>query len=1337
MAKRLVSVLFVFAFAAAALAQTADLSVTGSGSPGTIRPGDQVTYSYTFTNNGPNAATNPSIAISPVGGTITYVSSSAPAGWTCGPFFSSYLCSASTLAASASANFSFVLQINRAPSFADGTVDVTTNVTSSTTDPNSSNNAVTTTTNVDSYDVDMVITMTDSPDPVRPGQNLTYTLQVTNNGPDVAHNVQTYGGNFVGCITYVSSSAPAGWTCTYLGNAVACSTPTMNSGASATITMTGRVDCGSSSGDFSTSTSAMVSSNDHETNSANNSDGESTNIDAYESELAVTMTDAPDPVHSGENLVYSVSVTNNGPEDASSVNLVVGSWIGDLEYVSYTAPAGWTCVYGGNPVSCSNSTLAVGATANFTFTGHVVRSPQAADSTYTGTATVYSNNRDANSANNSTSTTTAFDSPQADLTFSVADSPDPVDPGANLTYTGTLINNGPDASPQPRMVIALDSKLTFVSISAPAFTCTTPAVGSGGIIDCVSAGTLASGSSLPFTLVTKVVNLFSSGTIGTNFVPSGQSNDPDPSSTPVFTTHTGAPVQTADLYVTKTTPSNKVNPNTNVTYTLTIGNNGPDASASPVLSDTLPASLLFQSISSVAGWSCTTPAVGASGAITCTSASLASGASATFTLVAKTAANATGSIPNSAGGSDSTNDSNGSNDNATATISIASADLSVTKTTTSTTAAPGSNITYTITATNAGPDSATNATMTDALPASLLFQSISTPSGWSCTTPAAGATGTITCTNASMAAGSATFTLVVKVANSASGNITNSAGVSSATSDPNGGNSSGSAPVVGVSASADLSIAKTTTATTATPGSNITYTIAMSNAGPSAATNATMTDTLPAALRFQSISTPAGWSCTTPAVGATGTITCTNPSFAAGTNATFTLVAQVAVGTTGTVSNSASASSSVSDPNGSNSSSAAATPTTTADLTLTKTTAATTATPGSNLTYTLTLHNNGPDAAANAVLTDALPSSLRFQSISAVAGFTCTTPAVGSTGTITCTNASFASGATATFTLVVQVAPGTTGNVANTATATSAASDPSPASGSSSVPVASADLSITKSTAAGSAVAGGALTYTISMSNAGPNAATNATMTDVLPASLRFTSITTPSGFSCTTPAVGANGTITCTNPSFASGATATFTLVVSVANNATGPIANTATAASGTPDPDNGDTTSSTNTPLAAATPDVSITKIASGTTFPTGSNVTYTLNVSNAGPGTATGVVVTESLPEGLNLVSATPSSGTCSGTRPVVCTIGTLGSGASATISVVANVVATSGSIMNTASVATTTADPNNANNTATATITIGAAQTAPIPTLSEWALIGLAMLLGGIAVLKMRT
>lgn len=111
-------------------------------------------------------------------------------------------------------------------------------------------------------------------------------------------------------------------------------------------------------------------------------------------------------------------------------------------------------------------------------------------------------------------------------------------------------------------------------------------------------------------------------------------------------------------------------------------------------------------------------------------------------------------------------------------------------------------------------------------------------------------------------------------------------------------------------------------------------------------------------------------------------------------------------------------------------------------------------------------------------------------------------------------------------------------------------------------------------------------------------------------------------------------------------------------------------------------------------------------------GQSLTYRLTVANdgtaSGPATTSGVRLVDELPAGVTLVSATPSSGSCSGTTTIVCGLGILPGGASATVDIAVQLASTTtGTLTSTATVSATTSDPNTGNNTSTATTTVAPA------------------------------
>src|SRR5262249_12668154 len=223
-------------------------------------------------------------------------------------------------------------------------------------------------------------------------------------------------------------------------------------------------------------------------------------------------------------------------------------------------------------------------------------------------------------------------------------------------------------------------------------------------------------------------------------------------------------------------------------------------------------------------------------------------------------------------------------------------------------------------------------------------------------------------------------------------------------------------------------------------------------------------------------------------------------------------------------------------------------------------------------TYTITVTNNGPSTTQEARIADAFPTGLTFVSA---------TPSQGScsfTGTLLCPFGPVASGASATAAIAV-TAPTTPGTVSNTATVSpvgrsidgTAANNSSTAT--TTVTAAGADLSITK-TAPATVPTGQALTYTLSVHNAGPSDATGVAVTDTMPTGVTFAS----GSAGC----VNNSGTVTCTIGNLANGANASATIAVT-APSTTGPISNSATVSGSPADTNTGDNTASASTNVAA----------------------------------------------------------------------------------------------------------------------------------------------------------
>jgi uncharacterized repeat protein (TIGR01451 family) len=480
------------------------------------------------------------------------------------------------------------------------------------------------------------------------------------------------------------------------------------------------------------------------------------------------------------------------------------------------------------------------------------------------------------------------------------------------------------------------------------------------------------------------------------------------------------------------------------------------------------------------------------------------------------------------------------------------------------------------------------------------------------------------------------------------------------------------------------------------------------------------TDPLDSNLRFQAISTPSDWACTTPPVGSTGSIDCYKTNNAAGTDgsmengdaASFAVTTKVAsstpngatVGNTGTITWDGKylpVNDTASNVHLSKSSSTSATVIASADLSIAKSTLGT-AYAGLDLSYAVALENDGPSDAQNVVMTDSLPAGTTFVSAVAPTGFTCTS---GASGPVTCTGATMGAGAIASITITVHIPSSASGTIANTATVSSSTSDPNPTNNSSSITVpvnTESDVSITKS-GPSAPTAGTNVTYTIMAANGGPSDAQSVSMTDTVVAGTTFVSLTPAAGWTCTTPAVGATGTVTCTDATLAAGATAAFSLVVHLAPSAVSgsQLCDTANIATTTLDAAPGN-----NSAKACGTVQTSADLALAQAVITSGSPgkgvATFTLTVTNNGPSDSKNI----SLVANSSLFSGPPPSinasagGTCTvSSSNVTCQWAGLAFGTNDSVTISVPWRSAVNQVCDSGTVSAGTPDPNATNNSVT--------------------------------------
>ena len=851
----------------------------------------------------------------------------------------------------------------------------------------------------------------------------------------------------------------------------------------------------------------------------------------------------------------------------------------------------------------------------------------------------------------------------SNLVVNQTDNPDPGAAGGNFAYTIDVTNSGPDTATGVTLADTLPTGSIFVSATPP----------SGGSCGAPSAGVVTCSlpdmpqSVTPLTTVI-TVTLPTAGAYTNNVSVSSASNVPATvDAQPQNTTALAA----SDMQINASSSAATVVAGQAYSYTLSATNNGPDAveaGGAIHISFSVPTGASITSRPSGSGWSCA-PSSGyplSSGTITCSAASIASGATSS-NITVNAVANVTGSVAAAFTASatkangDPMPDGNSSNDTTTTCVTVsAGSDVSITATATPNPVAQGSNVSYTLTprfngGLEPGSTSTGIITVTSTLDAGLTYVPASaTGTGWTC-----GNSGqTLTCTRPGPYTGG-NFTNMPQISfqatSTTSGLLNNNFNIAIPETDPNPANNSG---VVGVTSSneADLSLTKTSTLNPVVPGQDFAYNLVVRDNGllaVAAGQTITVTDNIPAGVTVTSAPTGSGWTCTTapstgyPAIGPVSISCARSGPLSANSNApTITIPAQIIAA--GTIGNTASVGLSGPGPvdtnaaNDSGSVSVTASGTS-ANLAITKT-ASGDVNAGQPLTYTLVVSNAGPDASTNVTVTDALSSLINtggLQSITTTQG-ACTPAALPANGTsqnVSCNLGTLNNGASATIAITVLPNIAVTGTRTNTASVTSPdIGDPvrtnNTATASSTV-TAVVDLAVAKSATPSPSVAAGApLTYVATITNNGPSSAQNVAMTDTLSTNATFIDLVnvSNSGTCGTVPNAGdTGGTLACTWPSaVASGSQRTVTYRVRPLVSAVGStVDNSVTASTSTIETNSANNTATTSTTVTPVDLDVLINKTVSNASVPLGGTTTYTVTVTNNGPSQATGVEMTDTFP------------------------------------------------------------------------------------------------------------
>lgn len=876
---------------------------------------------------------------------------------------------------------------------------------------------------------------------------------------------------------------------------------------------------------------------------------------AQQADILVNHVDSPDPGPAGGEFVYSMRITNNGPNTAENVQLSNVMPPGST-FVSFSQTGGQvtSCLENiGGKNTCSIGTLPVGIDNSVTY---VLRVILPAAGVFTNRVDVTSSTSDPNSANNadndntkqSTTATAAADLVMNAEARVAGGSVSTVAAGQEFDYVLSVTNQGPNAVASNGRIRVVFTVPTGVSVrSAPAgagWSCVP--TGSfprpqGTEFTCERTGSgseLNNGSTTTPITVPAVTNV-TAGTgseIQASFdVSAFQPNtQPMPDGKLANNNSVVSLESTAgsDLAVSKARSTATIAVGENITFTLTPRLNGGLAPSGTItVKDVLDTRLTLASVSGV-GWAC--GAVGQE--VTCTRSDGNTFANFTnlpvISIVAT--ANAAGSgIPNTAmieavGPGAHPDPVEGNNASSVTFSSDDKADLSLTKGASLNPVLVGQGFNYSLTVRNNGPlgvPSAQSITVTEMVPANVRITGTPTGTGWACVSSSGSfpvdGPATLTCTRATGLANGVTTTITLPAELTAGGTYVNNACVALAPGTRNDGNSANNCEGRGVTASgvagtgADLRVvSKVASPNSVDTGKDLTYVITVRNDGPDAATNVRVTDALNNLMTaggVQSITSSQG-SCTatTPADGPTVNVQCQLGTVANGAQAVVTIVVRPRIAKTGMRDNTATVwSADIGDPvPGNNSGSVTSEVVAVADLGITKTDTPDPVRAGAPLTYLVTVSNpNGLSTASNVEMVDTLPLNGAFVELVNAGSATCTTPEVGAVGgELVCKWTEIPSNSQRTVSYRIRPLAGEGETVDNRANATTATRN---SSGDENPSVSAAtitdviepelDVLINKSDDVDPVSLGNKVRYTISITNNGPSYGTNAVMTDEFP----------------------------------------------------------------------------------------------------------------------------------------------------------------------------------------------------------------------------------------------
>ena len=675
------------------------------------------------------------------------------------------------------------------------------------TNPNNRTYTTQTTKEVHVTEADLNVVKNCNNEVVIAGEDIYYTIIITNNGLDTAQNVKLNEYYHSEYLTNLEYSLDGKTWNVYnkpidLGN--------INSKASKTVYIRGHLDAGIVDDTILNNTVRVNTT----TGELKLEDNEATNIKNVTTlaELHVTKVNITEAI-AGKIIKYEIVITNNGPSYARDIILKDIYNDSELTNMLYSLDGqSWTRY----DASINIGTLANGQNKTILFEGFIKTTVRGnvINKAVIGSSTKLRENStlEDDVAVNVKGDTTLDITKVANTTL--------VNPGDVIKYTVQITAGGLSDS----LDVILTDNLSEMFFDVSKATYSVNGIDKGVWIGNANLGTISSGMTVNVVITVPVKAYVDVGKLNsiTNFASVINSDKKAANDTNIV------PINVIDLAVNKTANhQNKTyNYGDNVEYVIEIVNNGPGIATDIIATDNLPEGLKFINANVPGGWTLSI----SNNKITINGEKLANGEKVLITIIAKAAKSNT-TLINNIKVNGTGFDSNISNNNDSETIKITPlVDLAITKVVDNANPLFDSIITYTITVVNNGPDKSFNVTVGDLLPDGVKF--ISSNGQYN---PDTGVWFVGDLDNNE----SAILKIVVQVIKV--GNITNNVNVTGTGHDTNLTNNNDSVSV-SVPDCVILDISKVANSTVIVAGENVGYTVVINNYGPSVANDVVLKD---------------------------------------------------------------------------------------------------------------------------------------------------------------------------------------------------------------------------------------------------------------------------------------------------------------------------------------------------------------------------------------------------------------------------------------------------------------------------------------------------------------